>query len=106
MRTEPTPVQPQKPPLLSEMPEPVAEELENVTIRVVRLDQLGRQPPPAPLSAPRAPQSGPPRGTLPSAAQSAPAASPAPAPAARNTAAPAAPARIARAPAEPVAPVA
>jgi len=33
MHTEPKPVQPQKPPLLSELPEPVAEELENVTIR-------------------------------------------------------------------------
>ena len=43
MHTEPKPVQPQKPPLLSELPEPVAEELENVTIRVVRFDQLGPQ---------------------------------------------------------------
>ena len=102
MHTESTPVQPQKPPLLSEMPEPVAEELEDVTIRVVRLDQLGRQPAPP---APRAPQSS--RGTAPSVAQSAPAASLAAAPAARSPApAPAAPARIARAPAEPIAPAA
>jgi hypothetical protein len=107
MHTEPKPVQPQKPPLLSEMSEPVAEELENVTIRVVRLDQLGPQPPPTRLPAPPAPQSAPPRSAPPSVTPNGAAASPAPAPAARNTEpAPTAPARIARPPAEPIAPAA
>ena len=107
MHTEPKPVQPQKPPLLSELPEPVAEELENVTIRVVRFDQLGPQAPPVPFRAPPPPQTAPPRGISPPAAQSAAAASLAPAPAARPTApAPAAPAHTARAPAEPIAPAA
>jgi len=105
MHTEQTPVQPQKPPPLSELPEPVAEELENVTIRVVRLDQLGPQAPPVPFRAPPPPQTAPPRGISPPAAQSAAAASLAPAPAPRPTApAPAAPTRTARAPAEPSAP--
>ena len=105
MHTEPKPVQPQKPPLLSELPEPVAEELENVTIRVVRFDQLGPQAPPVPFRAPPPPESAPPRGVAPPATQSAPATSPTRAPAARPTApAPAAPAHTARAPAEPSAP--
>src|SRR6516164_6218616 len=105
MRTEPTPVQPLKPTPFSETAEPpetleppVAEELENVTIRVVRFEQLARAPaapvaPPAPAPIARAPV--------------APMAPPAPAPIARAPAAPvapSAPAPIARAPAVPEAP--
>src|SRR6516165_3714734 len=81
MHTEPTPVQPLKPPPLSETPDPpVAEELENVTIRVVRLEQLGRGP--EPLPAPAAPQSDPPRGTSARGAESLPVAPTSSAPAA------------------------
>src|SRR6516164_9451715 len=97
MRTESTAVQPQKSPPPSELPDLVAEELEDVTIRVVRLDQLapGASAPPAPLLAAAAPSSAPPRDTSPPAAQSAPAAAISPEPAVRNTP----PARAASAPA-------
>src|SRR5215472_14613787 len=99
MRTELTPVQPLKPTPFSETSEPpVAEELENVTIRVVRFEQLARAPaapvaPPAPAPIARAP--------------AVPLAPPAPAPIARAPAvplAPPAPVPTARAPAAPEAP--
>ena len=52
MYTEPTPVQRHKPPSMSELPDPVAGELEDVTIRVVRLNQLAPAlPPPLPAAA-------------------------------------------------------
>ena len=101
-------MKPQKSAPLSELPDLLPEELEDVKIRVVRLDQLASAAtaPPAPTTAPAAPQSAPPRGgSSPPAVQSAPAAAIAPEPAVRNTSpAPDAPAPVARAPAEPVAP--
>jgi hypothetical protein len=119
MHTEPTPVQPNKTPLLSEtplaeMPDiPVAEELENVTIRVVRLDQLGRRPEPIPApTAPTTPSREASRAesAAPAVTVRAPAAPVAPASSAATARAPAAPkapapsAPTARAPAVPVAP--
>jgi len=125
MHTEPTPVEPlkrQPPPETSELP-PTAEELENVTIRVVRLDQLAPAPSqpsrqsaaprnetqrnpisPGTASAPpvRAPEA--PRAAAPAAPRPTHSAGPA----ASATAAlevkatlPAAPAQVARAPAAP-----
>jgi hypothetical protein len=99
MHTEPTPVQPikrQPPTENSELP-PTAEELENVTIRVVRLDQLAPAPP-----EPSTQSVGPRNGTQRSPASPAPAAAP-PAPAAPVVKAPSAavPAPVARTPASP-----
>jgi len=109
MHTEPTPVETLKRPPLPESPEPppTSEELENVTIRVVRLDQLGPSAPAAqgPASAPAARASKAPRVPPPAAPPPAPGA---PQPAAPAAAAPAvqaplapAPARVARAPVSP-----
>jgi hypothetical protein len=111
MHFEPTPVESQKRPPLPDSPEPTlaSEELENVTIRVVRLDQLA----PSPTAAPAAPSV--PAAKAPPAPRAV--AQPAPAPAPdppRATMAPAtvpavqvpvpsAPARVARAPAAPAA---
>ena len=56
MQTEPAPVEsPKRPPLPDTLDPPVtADDLEDVTIRVVRLDQLAK--PPAPPEPPPAPQ--------------------------------------------------
>jgi hypothetical protein len=59
MQTESTPVEsPKLPPLPDNLDPPVtADDLEDVTIRVVRLDQLAKPPaPPAPTSTPPAPR--------------------------------------------------
>src|SRR5215469_10986868 len=80
MRTEPTPMQPLKPPLPSELPltedprtaaQPLTiEDLEDVTIRVVSLDELGAPPPEArvePAIELTAPQTEVPHGVVPQA---------------------------------------
>jgi hypothetical protein len=109
MHTEPTPVETLKRPPLPESPEPppTSEELENVTIRVVRLDQLGPSAPAAqgPASAPaarapKAPRVPPPAAPPPAPGAPQPAAPAAAAPAVQAPLAPA-PARVARAPVSP-----
>src|SRR5215468_10365353 len=98
MHTEPTPVEPiKRPPLTedSELP-PTAEELENVTIRVVRLDQLAATPPAERSAQPAGPRDGTQRipvstATVSPPATSARAAPRAPAPEAPRAPAPAAP---------------
>src|SRR6516165_7895816 len=107
MHTEPTPVEPiRRPPRTenSELP-PTAEELENVTIRVVRLDQLAGAPPAERSAQPAGPRNGMQRSSALPATVAAPPASAraaprAPAPAApRPPAAPRAPAPAAPSPA-------
>jgi len=117
MRTEPTPVESVKlPPLPDTLDPPVtADDLEDVTIRVVRLDQLAKppappEPPPAP-PAPRAPVTQASSTAVPAARTPPPAAAPPQAPAnnarpSTTVPAPGAPAPAVRSPAPAVSPTA
>src|SRR6516162_3767201 len=100
MHTEPKPVEPIKRPPLTENSElpPTAEELENVTIRVVRLDQLAGAPPAERSAQPAGPRNGMQRSSALPATVAAPPASARAAPRAPAPAAPS-PAHEARRPA-------
>src|SRR6516165_10719682 len=94
MHTEPKPVEPIKRPPLTENSElpPTAEELENVTIRVVRLDQLAGAAPAERAAQPAGPRNGMQRSSALPATVAAPPASARAAPRAPAPAAPRAPA--------------